>query len=38
VLVDADIGHVPPQLLLINGALASFELDAGRAKVVQRLT
>lgn len=36
-LFDADIGHKPPQMLLINGALASFELEAGRATVVQRL-
>lgn len=33
----ADIGHVPPQMLLINGARASFELEDGRATVVQQL-
>jgi muramoyltetrapeptide carboxypeptidase LdcA involved in peptidoglycan recycling len=37
VLLCADIGHVPPQMLLINGARASFELEHGRAKVVQQL-
>jgi muramoyltetrapeptide carboxypeptidase len=37
VLLDADIGHKPPQLLLINGALAGFELDGDKATVVQQL-
>jgi muramoyltetrapeptide carboxypeptidase LdcA involved in peptidoglycan recycling len=37
VIVDADVGHKPPQLLLLNGALASFALDDGRATVVQQL-
>ncbi|MBL8324362.1 MAG: LD-carboxypeptidase [Rubrivivax sp.] len=30
VLVDVDIGHRPPQMLLINGALAEVEFDAQR--------
>ena len=29
VLVDMDIGHRPPQLVLINGALAQVSLPAG---------
>jgi muramoyltetrapeptide carboxypeptidase len=37
VILDADIGHMPPQMLLINGARASIELDCGRASVVQQL-
>jgi muramoyltetrapeptide carboxypeptidase len=28
VLVDLDIGHVPPQLVLVNGAMASVQLAA----------
>jgi muramoyltetrapeptide carboxypeptidase LdcA involved in peptidoglycan recycling len=29
VLVDMDIGHVPPQLVLVNGALATVQLQSG---------
>ncbi len=35
VLYDVDIGHMPPQLTLINGALAEWEFDSGRGKVSQ---
>jgi muramoyltetrapeptide carboxypeptidase LdcA involved in peptidoglycan recycling len=35
VVYDADIGHVPPQLWIVNGALASVEVTQGRATVVQ---
>jgi muramoyltetrapeptide carboxypeptidase LdcA involved in peptidoglycan recycling len=38
VVLDADIGHKPPQLLLVNGALAEVTLDGARGKVVQRLS
>lgn len=31
VIVDADIGHVPPQWTLMNGAWAELEVDAGQA-------
>ena len=31
VAVDADIGHVPPQWTLMNGAWAELEVDAGQA-------
>jgi len=37
VLYDMDIGHVPPQLSLVNGALAHVELHNGRGAVVQQL-
>ena len=38
VLVDLDIGHVPPQLLLVNGALARITLTDGRpGRIEQRL-
>jgi muramoyltetrapeptide carboxypeptidase LdcA involved in peptidoglycan recycling len=38
VLVDMDIGHRPPQLLLVNGALAEVTWSAaGGGEVVQRL-
>jgi muramoyltetrapeptide carboxypeptidase len=37
VMYDMDIGHVPPQLSLVNGALAQVKLRAGCGTVVQRL-
>jgi len=37
VLYDLDIGHVPPQLSLVNGALAQVELREGQGCIVQRL-
>jgi muramoyltetrapeptide carboxypeptidase len=37
VIVDADVGHKPPQILLLNGALATIELDDAHATVVQQL-
>ena len=38
VLLDVDLGHVPPQLALVNGALATARLDgAGVGTLVQRL-
>lgn len=33
VIYDADIGHVPPQLTLVNGALAEVSSLAGRGKI-----
>ncbi len=37
VLYDADIGHRPPQVFLINGAIAEFSYSAGRAQIIQTL-
>jgi len=37
VILDADIGHRPPQILLINGALATITVQDGRAEVRQEL-
>jgi muramoyltetrapeptide carboxypeptidase LdcA involved in peptidoglycan recycling len=37
VLHDVDVGHVPPQLALVNGALATVELNGEKAALVQRL-
>lgn len=39
VLVDVDIGHLPPQLLLVNGARAEVDFDAASAsRITQSLT
>lgn len=35
ILFDADIGHCPPQMNLLNGALAEIKYDAGKAEVTQ---
>ncbi len=35
VVLDADIGHVPPQWTMIEGALATLEVDDGRATIAQ---
>lgn len=37
VIYDADIGHIPPQLSLVNGALAEVAFEEGKALIVQRL-
>lgn len=37
ILYDLDIGHIPPQLSLVNGALAEVFYDSGKGRVVQRL-
>lgn len=37
VLYDLDIGHVPPQLALVNGALAEVTLEDGVGTLVQHL-
>jgi muramoyltetrapeptide carboxypeptidase LdcA involved in peptidoglycan recycling len=38
VVYDVDIGHLPPQMALVNGALATMELTgSGRGTLVQRL-
>ena len=35
VLYDVDIGHMPPQFTLINGAFANVEFEEGRGSVTQ---
>jgi muramoyltetrapeptide carboxypeptidase len=37
VLVDVDTGHQPPQLPLVNGALAEVDLVDGRGRITQHL-
>ena len=37
VIVDADIGHVPPQMTILNGALADLAVAGGRATLTQTL-
>jgi len=37
VILDFDTGHEPPQLPLVNGALAEIELAAGSGTITQRL-
>lgn len=35
IVYDADIGHQPPQVILVNGAHAIFHIDDGKGRVVQ---
>lgn len=37
VLYDLDIGHRPPNMTLINGAIATVEFEAGKGVVIQTL-
>jgi muramoyltetrapeptide carboxypeptidase len=37
VLVDVDIGHLPPQMLLVNGAVAAVEFDSTGGSIAQSL-
>ncbi|HJT05105.1 MAG TPA: S66 peptidase family protein [Pseudonocardiaceae bacterium] len=37
VLYDLDLGHIPPQLAIINGALGTIELTPATATLVQHL-
>lgn len=37
VIVDFDIGHQPPQMPLVNGALAEIELSEGLGRITQHL-
>lgn len=37
VVFDADVGHQPPQMTLINGAMAKVSYENGRGRVEQRL-
>lgn len=36
IIYDVDIGHVPPQLVMINGSYGIFEYNKGSAKLTQR--
>ncbi len=37
IIYDADIGHLPPQLTLINGAYAAVEYCNGAGEIIQSL-
>ena len=37
VLYDADIGHVPPQIQIVNGAIGRVEFVKGKTKIIQEL-
>jgi muramoyltetrapeptide carboxypeptidase LdcA involved in peptidoglycan recycling len=37
VIYDADIGHIPPQMQIVNGAYGKVEFADGRATVTQEL-
>lgn len=37
IILDADIGHRPPQLTLINGAIASIHSEGGKGSVIFEL-
>ncbi|MDP2562438.1 hypothetical protein [Psychrobium sp. 1_MG-2023] len=37
VVYDVDVSHLPPNLTLINGAVAQVEIEAGQASLVQQL-
>lgn len=36
IIYDIDIGHVPPQITLINGAYGEFEYSKGKGKLTQK--
>lgn len=37
VLYDADIGHIPPQLQIVNGSMGIVEYNNGKAYIRQGL-
>ncbi|HEY4553785.1 MAG TPA: S66 peptidase family protein [Bacillaceae bacterium] len=37
IVYDADIGHVPPQVILVNGAWAEVEVSGGKAQMSMKL-
>jgi len=37
IIYDADLGHLPPQLTFINGALASVRYESGKCSIFQQL-
>ena len=36
VIYDADIGHIPPQMQIINGSVGKVEFDNGKVSVLQK--
>lgn len=37
IVIDADIGHKPPQMTILNGSFANFEIENGAAVLSQKL-
>lgn len=37
IIYNVDIGHVPPQMYIINGAYGIFEYEDGKGKLIQKL-
>lgn len=37
VIYDVDIGHVPPQFIIINGSYATFEYNDNKGRLIQKL-
>jgi muramoyltetrapeptide carboxypeptidase len=37
IVLDADIGHKPPQMTIINGTLGFLRVEAGKATLIQKL-
>ncbi len=37
IVYNVDIGHVPPQMYVVNGSYAIFEYDNGKGKLVQKM-
>lgn len=37
IIYNVDIGHIPPQMYIINGSYAEFEFNDGKGKLIQRI-
>ncbi len=37
IVYNVDIGHIPPQMYVINGSYARFEYDNGKGKLIQKM-
>ena len=37
IIYEADIGHIPPQMQIINGSIGNVEFTDGKAIIGQRL-
>ena len=37
IIYNVDIGHVPPQMFIVNGSLATFEYKDGKGRLTQKL-
>ena len=37
IVYNVDIGHIPPQMTIINGAYAKFHYKNGKGKLIQKL-